>query len=97
MFNKPIEVWIAIIAAALYVFESNNERAFFSRLLMTLCSAALGLSLMADLSQYTGLPETITGLLVTAFGYIVLEIGTALVKDRDFVKEVIRKKFGGDK
>ena len=95
LITKPVEFYLSIVAAAIYVWESNTERPVVSRFLITISSALLGLSLAPTLSDYVGFPEIISAVLVTAVGFLVLEIAAALIKDREYVKEIIKRRLGG--
>lgn len=88
------EFIIALIAASIFVFESNKEKTLVTRFTVTIVSAAMGFSLAPDLSVYVGGSLVITGLLVTAFGFLFLEMASALLSDIPFIKEVIKKRFG---
>ena len=93
--SKPVEFYVAIVAAAIYVYDSNSERPLKSRFLITISSAMFGFSLGPTLADYVGFPEIIAAFLVTAIGFLILEIGTALIKDREYVKEIIKRRLGG--
>jgi hypothetical protein len=94
MNGKPLEFYVAIAAAALYVFQSNEDKPFKSRFLITMASAGFGFSIAPDLTAYIGWSLTITGILVTALGFLALETVSAMVSDVPFVKGLIQKKFG---
>lgn len=91
---RPLEFYIAIIAAALFVYESNKDKPFLSRFLVTISSAGFGFSLAPEVADYVGGPLTLTGLLITALGFLTLEIASALISDRQFVKDLIVKRLG---
>ena len=91
---KPLEFYVAIAAAALFVYESNKDKPFYSRFFVTIASAGFGFSLAPEVSEYMNGPLTITGLLITALGFLVLEIAAAVVSDRQFVKDLILRRFG---
>lgn len=89
---KSPEFYIAILASALFVFESNKEKPFWSRFLITVSSAGFGFSLSPDLAEYVGASQTLIGILVTALGFLILEVSAAIVSDIEFVKRMIEKK-----
>jgi hypothetical protein len=90
---RPLEFYIAVLAAAVFVFESNKDKPFWSRFMITISSAGFGFSLAPEVSMYVSVPLTITGLLITALGFLVLEVSVALISDRQFVKEAIIKRL----
>ena len=94
---RPLEFYIAILAASVFVYENNKDKPFLSRFLITISSAGFGFSLAPEVAEYIGAPMTITGLLITALGFLALEITAALVSDRAFIKELIKKRIGESK
>jgi len=92
---KPsIEFYIAILAAACFVFESNKDKPLVSRFLITIASAGLGFSLSPELSVHLGGSIALTGILVTALGFLVLEVTSAIISDTSFIKNIIAKRMG---
>ena len=91
---RPLDFYIAIAAAAIFVYESNKDKPFLSRFFITIASAGFGFSLAPEVAQEVGGPMVITGLLITSLGFLVLEILAAIVADRAFIKDVIKKRFG---
>lgn len=90
---RPVEFYIAILAAAAFVFESNKDKPFMSRFIITISSAGFGFSVAPELSQYIGGSLTFTGILVTALGFLVLEVTAAIIADTAFIKNIIAKKL----
>ena len=93
-FMKPVEFYVALIASAMYVFENNKEKPFLSRFFITLSSAGFGFSVAPELSKYIFGSLTLTGILVTALGFLVLEVTSAVVSDTAFVNKIIGKRLG---
>lgn len=91
--TKPVEFWVALIGAAIYVYLSSKETGHVHRWFMVASSAMLGFSLSGDFSLFTGLGETFSGVLVTVFGYVLIDMTTALLKDRTFLKQLIVERF----
>lgn len=91
---RPLEFYVAIIAASLFVYEGNKNKPFLSRFFVTISSAGFGFSLAPEVSDFIGGPLTLTGLLITALGFLTLEIAAAVISDRQFVKEIITKRLG---
>ena len=94
---KPAEFYVTIVAASIYVWESNKERPLASRFSMTISSALMGFSAGPSVAEYVGGSELLVTLLVTAIGFLMLELLTALIKDRKAVTEIIIKRLGGGK
>lgn len=89
-----IQFSIAILAAALYVFETNKDKTMFSRVVITVSSAGLGYSITPELSAHIGGMKILVGILVTALGFLALEVSGAIVRDREFIKEALLRKLG---
>ncbi len=97
MFDKPVEYWVAILTGAAIVVERHKGKPWYSRIMLAGISAGIGSTVAPDLAQWTGRSETIALMLSTAFGYLVLDIALSILADRDFVKDVVRARYGGGK
>lgn len=93
MLERSIEFWVALVAAALYVFLNSKEKAIHYRILMVASSAGFGFSLAKDAAAWLGIGETLAGVIIIVFGYLVIDLLTALMSDRAFVKEFIKARF----
>lgn len=92
---KSLEFYIAVIGASLFVFEINKDKTFLSRFTITIASAGFGLSLAPEVSKYVFGSVNLTALLITALGFLVLEVLSAIISDIDFIKKIIEKRTGG--
>jgi len=96
LLNKPPEYWFVLLGMILYVATRDAERQpILKRTGKTLASAALALGLSQDLAARFGATETIATVAIMAFGMIVLDVATALIADRAFIKDLIRQRLGG--
>lgn len=96
MLNKPPEYWFTMLGMALYVATRDAERQpIWTRTGKTLISAALALGLSGDFAPLLRDSEALAAVAIMAFGMIVLDLATALIKDRTFIKELIRQRLGG--
>lgn len=93
MLERTTEFWVALIAAAAYVFLNSKEKAIHYRILMVASSAGFGFSLAKDASAWLGIGETLAGVVIIVFGYLVIDLVTALISDRAFVKEILKSRF----
>lgn len=93
MLDRSVEFWVALCAAALYVFMNSKEKAIHYRIVMVASSAGFGFSLAKDASNWLGIGETLAGVIITVFGYLIVDLVTALISDRQFIKDVIRARF----
>jgi len=92
--TKPLEFWVAIAAGVGFVALRNKSEPLLTRTTIAAISGALGFSLTPDLSIYTGVPEIPIALLITAVGYIALEVLVAIVTDKDLMIAAIKSKLG---
>lgn len=90
MFERTTEFWVALLAAGIYVYLNSKEKAMHYRILMVASSAGFGFSLSQDVSQFLGIGETLAGVIIIVFGYVIIDLVTALVSDRGFIKEIIK-------
>lgn len=94
--QKPLEYWAILIGMVLYVAARHAEReAIWRRVAKTGASSALALGGSADAAGWAGVPESLAVVAIMAFGLLALDVGTALVQDRDFIRAMIQKKMGG--
>lgn len=94
--SKPLEYWFVLAGMVIYVATRDAEKQpFLIRSGKTLASALLAIGLSPDLARSFGTSETIVTVVIMAVGLIVLDVGVALVKDRAFIKELIRARLGG--
>lgn len=84
-----------MIAGALIVIERNRERSFVSRILIAAISSGIGYSLAPEAAALTGRSEVIAVMILTAFGYLTLDLFAGIIADREFIKQVIRDRIGG--
>lgn len=89
--NKPLEYWIALAAAAFYVFQRSSDKPIFNRLSMTAISSALGYSLTGDLVNITQRPEILVLVATTTLIYLLLDFSSAIISDRRLLIDMIRK------
>lgn len=98
MFGKTWEFWAVVLGMAVYVATRDAEtEALPKRIAKTFASALLAYGLAEELAPWTGDNEIVAAVAVMAFGLLALDVITALLLDRSFIKELIRKRFLGDK
>lgn len=96
MFNKPYEYWAVLIGMVLYAATRDAEREpWLKRFGKVAASGFLAFGLTPAISPYLQGSETAAAVAVMAFGIIILDVGTALISDRKFIKDLIRTRLGG--
>lgn len=95
MFEKSVEYWLALIGAAIYVAlrDSEKERPI-RRVLKLLSAGAITLGLSNGLAEYMNIREAWAAVALMVLGQIMLDLLTALVGDRNFMKDLIRSWLG---
>jgi hypothetical protein len=92
--DKPLEYWTVLIGMVLYVASRNAEAEPIAlRVVKVSASGLLAYGLSPSLAPWLEQSELLAVILVMAFGQILLDVGTALLKDRDFIKELIRNRL----
>ena len=95
MFDKPIEYWVTLLGLAVWTGSRDAEKdPLHRRLAKTATSALLTVGISPSIADYAGISEIWAAILVMAVGLLALDTATALISDRDFIKQVIRKKLG---
>lgn len=96
MFQKPIEYWAVLIGMVLYAATRDAEREpIIKRIAKVGSSAALALGLSPSLAPWLRDSETFATVVVMAFGMLALDVVTAIIADREFIKDLIRRRIGG--
>jgi hypothetical protein len=96
MLGKEIEFWAVVAGMAFYVAARDAEKeAPLKRIAKTAASAFLAYGLADGVAPYLNNSPTFAAVLIMGFGLIILDVGTALLMDRDLIKELVRRKFGG--
>jgi uncharacterized membrane protein YoaK (UPF0700 family) len=94
--NKPIEFWAVLLGMVIYVASRDAEREpVAKRVAKTLASALLTIGLSPTIAPWVRGSELLAAVAVMAFSMIVLDVATALLGDRDFIKSIIAKRLGG--
>ena len=94
MFEKPIEFYIALAAASLFVYERSNDRPLFNRLLVVVISVGLGASLSEDLANWLGRSEILVTVIITSVGYLALDFLSSIFADRKLLLEILKGRLG---
>ena len=96
MFNKPLEYWAVLIGMVLYAATRDSEKdPLIKRTVKVAASAFLAVGLTPTLAPFLRGSETAAAVAVMAFGLLALDIGTALISDRQFIQDLIKSKLGG--
>jgi hypothetical protein len=97
MLQKPLEYWAVLIAMVLWTSARDAEREpLMRRVAKTIASAFLTYGLTPSLAPYMRNNELFAIVAIMALGLIVLDVSTALIGDREFIKRLITRKLGGD-
>ncbi len=96
MLQKPLEYWAVLIGMVLYAASRDAEtEAIWRRVVKTIASAFLAVGLSPSLAPYLRDSETAATVAIMAFGMLALDVATALIGDRQFIKDLIKARFGG--
>lgn len=93
MIERTLEFWVALVAAALYVYLNSKEKVIAYRLIMVASSAGFGFSLSGEAAEFLGIGTTFAGVLIIVFGYLAIDLVTALISDRGFIKDIIKSRL----
>ena len=95
MFGKGLEYWAVLVGMSLYVATRDAEKeALKTRLAKTAASAFLAYGMSDDFAGYVSNNETFAAVIIMGFGLFALDLGTALLMDREFIKDLIKSKLG---
>ena len=93
MVEKTSEFWVALVSAALYVYLNSKEKVIAYRLIMVASSAGFGFSLSGDAATFLGIGKSFAGVLIIVFSYLAIDLVTALISDRAFIKDIIKNRL----
>lgn len=93
--NKPLEYWIALVVGVLIVVERHKEKSLLSRTLIAAISGGFGYSIAPEAAAWAHRSETLAVMILTAFGYAVIDLAFALFADRELLRDIIRRRMGG--
>jgi len=94
--QKPTEYWIGVIAVALYVVTRNAEAdPILKRIVKTVVSGGLTVSLSPTIADYIHANETWAAVIIMAIGFMVLDVFTMTVGNRKFLQSIIRNRIAG--
>lgn len=87
--------WSALAGTAIWVAMRDAEKEPIKRrLVKTFASALLGAGLSHEAAPFFGGSEMYAGVCITALGIFFLDLGVALITDRELIKELVRSRFG---
>lgn len=94
--ERPLEYWAALVGMAIYIASRDAEQEALSRRLIKTCaSGLLAFGTAPTLAGYFNDNEIIATVIIMAVGLFALDTATALVADREFIKELVRRRMGG--
>lgn len=95
MMQKPLEYWAVLVGMVLWAAARDAEReAIWRRLVKTSASGFLAFGLTPTVAPYLRGSETAAAVAIMAFGLAALDLMTALLADRAFIKDLIRARLG---
>lgn len=96
MFGRSAEFWVGLLAAAAFVFMRHKDNPLPSRLIITGISASLGFSLT---DEFVGPDrgESLVAVVVVVFSYLILDVGSMIVTDKDFRADLLNILLGRKK
>lgn len=96
MLSKPLEYWAVLAGMVLYAATRDAEReSILRRVAKTAASALLAVGLSPALAPWLQGSEVFAAVVIMAFGALALDVGTALISDREFIKDLIKRRVGG--
>lgn len=96
--EKPIEYWIALCAAMLFVIMQHKEKPFWARVAIAGVSGGIGYAVGPEIAaSISWLGEAGAVIMTVGLGYGILDTALAIVSDRRTVAEILRSRLGGGK
>lgn len=87
--DRSVEFWVGLIAAVLYVFQRSQSKSILTRAVEAGISGGIGFAVAPAAAAWTGNVEAIAAVVVTALGYLGLDILTSIVADRAAIRQLL--------
>ncbi|KQI66972.1 hypothetical protein AN189_18125 [Loktanella sp. 3ANDIMAR09] len=96
MLNKPVEFWLIVAGMLIYVATRAAENdPIMMRAAKAATAGLLGVGGSHEVAPFVRGSEVIAAVLIMAFAQLVLDVATAIMSDREFIKSLVRKRLGG--
>ena len=90
--------WAVMAGTAIYLGMRDAEKEpLRRRIAKTAASGLLAYGGSAEISRWVYGSEIAAAVIIMAFGLIVLDTATAIIKDRAFIKSIVGHRLGTDK
>lgn len=91
MFDKSYHYWIAVISAAIYVWQAHKDMPAFPRTLKVASSAGIGVATGGEVAAMLGTGDTLTTVALITLCWVILDFSTSVFKDRKLLFEILSK------
>ena len=88
--EKSADLIAVLFVVGFFVWKNNNDHPVLIRFGITISSVIMAAKLGPELANTVNGFEMISTIAVGAFGWAVLEVGLALIKDRKQIVELLR-------
>lgn len=88
--SKSYESWISIIGGTLYVWHRSGNATRLGQAVEAGISGLISISLGPDIINVTGYPAALIYFVVAVFGFLVLDVLTSIVSDKDELKVMMK-------
>ncbi|WP_412507537.1 hypothetical protein [Roseovarius sp. SYSU LYC5161] len=93
---KPIEHWIALAAAMVFVAMQHREKPRIARVVIAGISGGMGYAMSGEIARVVPFIGQATAIVVvTALIYAFLDTATAIIADRSAIVAAARRLLGG--
>lgn len=95
LLEKTLHYWLAVLAAAIYVYTSQKDVPFLPRIGRVIGGGLLGVSTGDEVATAFGTGEKLTTVAIIALGWFALDAGATLIRKHKTLIDLIRKINGG--
>lgn len=96
--SKSPESWLSIIGGTLYVWIKSGNASRLGQAVEAGISGLISISIGPDIVNVTGYPPALVYFVVAVFGFLVLDVTSSIVSDKEelkaMTKSFIRRKLG---
>lgn len=97
MLDKTWEYWAVFLGMVIYLMTRDREtETIIFRISKTIASALISVGTSDAVADYFSVSDTIATVFIMAFGLIALDVLTGVARDREFIKDILKNRLGGN-
>lgn len=97
MLEKGLEYYMTLLGVATYVAARRADDApVWKHLMRIVSSVAIALGMSSTVGEWLGIDEKIAMAGLVVFSHVLLDLGSAMLADRELIYSILRSRLNGD-